>query len=263
MSADLADRLTAVDTHVHLESYLDPDAELAECRRRGVLPVIATTRPSEYRRVLAVYGGRDDVRVGLGLHPEAAGSVYAASEFAILESLFPSARWISEVGLDAGIAEAAGSFFGAAPTLADQEELLERILALGVAGKTMSVHSRGAEARVCDLLRQAGPHGAIFHWYRGDLDTARRVVDAGYLLSVNIEMVTDPQCAELIRWIPPHALALETDGPFTALPDGGGWSRPADVVDVIGPLAELRGEDQDELAASMLANFARIDAASC
>jgi TatD DNase family protein len=250
--------LIAVDTHVHLESYLDVDAELAECRRRGVLPVVATTRPSEYRRAIAAYGGRDDLRVGLGLHPEAAGSVYAASEFAILEALFPAARWISEVGLDAVIAEAAGSFFGSAPTLTDQEQLLERILALGVSGKTLSVHSRGAEARMCDLLQKAAPRGAIFHWYRGDLDTARRVVQAGYLLSVNIEMVTDAESAELLRWIPVEALALETDGPFTALP-GGGWSRPADVVDVIDLLAELRGEDRDALSVAMLANFARVD----
>lgn len=254
----LAEQWIAVDTHVHLESYLDPDAELAECRRCRVLPVVATTRPSEYRRVIAAYGLRDDLRVGLGLHPEAAGSVYVDSEFAILEALFPHARWISEVGLDAVIAESVGSFFGSAPSLKEQERLLERILSLGVSGKTLSVHSRGAEARVCDMLSAAAPRGAIFHWFRGNRDTARHVLEAGFLLSINVEMAVDPESAELIRWIPTEALALETDGPFTALP-GGGWSRPVDVLATIDLLADLRGEDRDALTAAMMANFARVE----
>lgn len=75
----------------------------------------------------------------------------------------------------------------------------------------LSLHSREAENRTVDLVLDAGAAGAAFHWYSGGIATARRIVDAGMLFSVNPMMVADPGRAEFLRWAPAESLLLETD----------------------------------------------------
>ena len=254
MTAQLA------DAHVHIDMYLGRDGVLDRAVAAGVTPVVVSTRPSEYRNLTTVLAGRGEtLQLALGFHPEAAGSVYSPSELAILESLFAGARWIGEIGLDAVIGQSIGSFFGNAPTLAEQTKALERILALGVGDKVLSVHSRGAEAQAVEMLQEAGARGVMLHWYRGDRATASRALDLGYLLSVNIAMLEDQAGKELLAWLPSNGLLLETDGPFTET--DGSASEPRDVRALATRLAAFRGDDLEALENALAANFARLVAA--
>jgi len=246
------------DTHVHIDAYEDPLRELELCQERGVVAFVATTRPTEFRRTFDTYAQFECARIGLGLHPEAAGSVYEPHELAVYAQQLDRTRWISEIGLDGVIAESVGSFFGSAPSLSVQTVMLERILGLGVEGKVLSLHSRGAEQEVLDLVRAARPDGAIFHWYRGGRETAKQIIEHGYLFSVNIEMIRDVRTQPFLRWLPTDAILMETDGPFTTVSESV-LSHPADIEGVVHELAAIRGEDWTDLASTLEATFARLD----
>lgn len=246
------------DTHVHIDAYEDPIRELELCQARGVTAVVATTRPTEFRRTFETYSRFECARIGLGLHPEAAGSVYEPHELAVYAQQVDRTRWISEIGLDGLIAESVGSFFGSAPSLSVQTVMLERILGFGVSGKVLSLHSRGAESAVLDLVRTAQPDAAIFHWYRGDRETAKRIIEEGYLFSVNIDMIRDVRTRPFLRWLPANSILMETDGPFTAVSESI-LSRPSEIDGAIRELAGVRGVDWEELAGVLEATFRRLD----
>lgn len=222
------------------------------------MPVVVTTRPSEYRNLHSLFADRGEhLRLGLGIHPEAAGSVYAEHELRILRQLFDTTQWIAEVGLDGAIAEAVGSFFGSQPGLAEQERMLAEVLALGVRRKVLSVHSRGAEGRLLDMLREAGAPAVALHWYRGNREDAGRAIELGYLFSVNVDMLETAHGRELIRWLPAEHLLFETDGPFTTV--DGRPSEPRDVVPLARRVASLRDVPSDEFLAQTLDNFRRLE----
>jgi TatD DNase family protein len=249
----------AADTHVHIDAYRQRDHVLDAARDAGVVPVIVSGRASEYRNLVALLAGRgDEVRIGLGLHPEAAGSVYAEHELAVLRDHIEGARWIAEVGLDGIIANSVGSFFGSQPSLGQQQQMLEEILSLGVERKLLSVHSRGAEARTVEILAAANARAASFHWFRGDLAAARQVADAGFHFSVNIDMTRTDEGQALIKWIPEELLLWETDGPFTSV--DGRPSEPRDVVPLAEVVAGIRTVATETLLTRTWDNFRRFEA---
>lgn len=248
-----------VDLHCHVNFYRDREAVLDAASQADVIPVIVTNRPSEYRNLLSLVSGRTKLRLGLGLHPEAAGSGDAYHELGILRDHFASAQWIGEVGLDATLTTVGSSFvMGDPPTLETQQKMLGSILELGVTNKVLSVHSRFAEHQLIDMLLAADARSVVFHWFHGDLDTARRLVDAGFSMSINPEMLNSETGTAVVRWLPREHLLLETDGPFIEW--GGEIAAPKDIPAIAHKVAEARHEDAYELLASVMDNFVALEA---
>lgn len=250
--------MPVADAHVHIDLYLDRLRVITEAVNAGVEIVAVTTRPSEYRNLTVSLGAQSgNVRLGLGLHPEAAGCVYESHELAILESLFDSANWIGEIGIDAVIADRVGSYFGNVPSLAKQRKTFERILSLGIRDKVLSVHSQAAESLVVAMLTDADARAVALHWYRGDRATAERALARGYQFSVNSGMAATPQGRDLLQWLPSDSLLLETDGPFTDA--AGSAAEPMDVLSFARELALLRSTDVDSILRAVSANFERLE----
>jgi len=64
---------------------------------------------------------------------------------------------------------------------------------------------------------------------------------------------------ETAKWLPSDRLLVETDSPFLApVPNRGKTCEPAFVADTANFLAELRGEDPEQLARATSNNFFRL-----
>jgi TatD DNase family protein len=245
-----------VDTHCHLSAYTDIDGVLARAGATGVDVVVATTRASESRALRALLGDRDGVEIGLGLHPECAGSVYESFELDVLAECLPTATWISEVGLDASIAASASTSYGAVPTLHAQVGMLEKVLDAAGPRHPYSVHSRGAEAQTIRMLIEHACTQVLLHFFTGETSQARAACDAGFVFSIHPAMLDDPAGRDLVCWLPIESILIETDGPFYDL--DGVRVEPADCVSVAETIAKLRGVASDELARAAAANYARV-----
>lgn len=245
-----------VDAHCHIDLYPDRQQALAGAADADVVVMGVTNRASEYRNARSALSGQPNLVLGLGIHPEAAGSTYLRHELKLFGQLVGTTPLISEIGLDRVLADRPSQYFGDAPTLAAQVALLERLLEHDLKGKVLSVHSRGASRKLADMLRSAGV-SAIFHWFCDDIGDANYVADLGFEFSVN-PAVKDPQLgsSDVLKWLPPEILHVESDGPFVRW--GSGDMAPKDCRAFILDLAAFRNESEDALTEHLQSNAARL-----
>jgi TatD DNase family protein len=240
-----------VDFHCHLDLYPDPVAAIADAEAAGVYTLTVTTTPKAWPRNLALTQGTSRVRAALGLHPQLVSE--RSSEISLWETYLPEARYVGEVGLDAG-----PRYYR---SLDLQKQIFERILkqCAKARGKILTIHSVRAAAAVLDLIEAHLPSGrgqTVLHWFTGTKAEARRAVELGCYFSVNAQMLETDKGRDLVGILPNDRLLTETDGPFTKF--GGRPACPADVADTLIELAKLRQIPLKEMAATINKNLTAI-----
>jgi TatD DNase family protein len=89
-----------VDFHCHLDLYPDHIALIDECDREEIATLTVTTTPKAWGKNRSWAKHAKHVRVALGLHPQVVAD--RADEVTLFERLLCEARYVGEVGLDAG-----------------------------------------------------------------------------------------------------------------------------------------------------------------
>ena len=236
-----------VDTHCHVDAYPDPIGILNQAESAGVQVIAVTNSPGDYRLLRTRLGRRAGVEVALGFHPLRAGQA-TAHDLARFFRFLPQARWIGEIGLDfsrAGLG-----------TRREQLRLFDAILAdrrLGT--KPVTVHSRGAERETVTRLCQANAN-AILHWYTGPLGVVDEALAGGLSFSINPAMIRSARSELLLRQLPPGAVLLETDGPYSRY--GGRPASPTDILRTIQALSRVWGTTDDEAVSIIQSNQGRF-----
>jgi len=222
-----------VDFHCHVDLYQDFQAIIEEADDLHIYTLAVTTTPKAWRRNNERVAHSKFVRVALGLHPQLVAE--RAGELAQWKDLLREARYVGEIGLDAG-----PRFFR---SLEQQKQIFESVLrecAL-LGGKVLSVHSVRAAKAVLDMIEAHLPQNhrrLVLHWFTGTKSEARRAADLGCYFSINAAMLSGDRQRELVAALPADRLLTETDGPFTKVE--GRVSRPRDVRTTVALLAQLR-----------------------
>lgn len=229
-----------VDFHCHLDLYPDLESAITECEQRGIYTLAVTTTPKAWSRNNQFASRTKHVRAALGLHPQLIAERY--EEIGLWESLLPEAKYVGEIGLDAG-----PRFYKSFDL---QVEIFGRILGACAAagGKVLSVHSVRSAGKVIDMLSTHFPPDrgrAVLHWFTGSVSDARRAVSAGCYFSINRMMLDRPASRRVVASIPTERLLTETDGPFTVFSDRP--SKPSDVGATVSELAEVLGRPASEV----------------
>lgn len=237
-----------VDFHCHLDLYRDHEALIDECDRERVATLAVTTTPKAWPRNRELAQRSPFVRIGLGLHPQLVAEREA--ELALLERYLPDARYVGEIGLDAG-----PRFYN---SFAAQERVFERILRACAeqGGKILSIHSVRTAGKVLGHLEKTmlpSKGQVILHWFTGTAAEARRAVELGCYFSVNEEMLRSAKLRKLIGTLPLDRLLTETDGPFVQR--DGIPIRPKHVQLTVDGIAEIFGLDPDLARVSILRNL--------
>jgi TatD DNase family protein len=194
------------------------------------------------------------VRAGLGLHPQLVEERWR--EIGLWERHLPEARYIGEVGLDAGPRHYR--------SFDRQKDVFGQILrgCASEGGKILSVHSVRAARQVLDMVEEMLPSErgtVILHWFTGTVAEAARATALGCYFSVNAEMLTGEKGLKLVKSLPVERLLTETDGPFTAR--DGKPRRPSDVEDVVHRLAETLQVSFEECGSRLLSNLKTLASA--
>lgn len=225
---------TAVDFHCHLDLYPNPAAAIAAAEAARVYTLTVTTTPKAWPRNRDLAQGRRFVRAALGLHPQLVAE--RAHELPEWERYLSEARYIGEVGLDAG-----PRFY---KSLDAQKEVfrtvLERCAAAG--DKVLTVHSVRSASAVLDMIEVHLPRGrgkVVLHWFTGSRAEARRAAALDCYFSINAEMARSDRSRALISGLPRDRLLTETDGPFTETQ--GRPTCPADVYLAVDAIAKICG----------------------
>lgn len=259
-------RVKCVDVHAHLEICTNtaPDspeieALLDEAARVGIDRVVQVGISVEQSKwcvqMADAFPGR--VLAAVAIHPNDAPDIEdldgALAEIDALAS-HPRVRAIGETGLD---------FFRTEPELQAKQKY-SFVKHIEIAKKhdlALVIHDRDAHRAVLDTLLQVGaPKTTIFHCYSGDEAMARECVAAGYILSFSgtVTFKNAPALRDAVKIVPPHLLLVETDSPFLSpTPHRGMLNTPAQIPNIIRFIADVRGDDVDELTQILSDNAER------
>ena len=255
-----------IDSHCHIagaEFAGDLEAVVARARAAGLeaaLTILAADDEVELRQAAEVQRLWPEVRFSIGVHPHAAGK-FAAAPAAAAEAVDaaiaaqPAARAVGEIGLD--------YHYDFAPRDAQHAVFRVQIELARRRRLPIVIHTREAEDDTFRLLdeERGGDVPVVFHCFTGGPATARRVLDAGYYLSL-AGIVTFPRALELkevATLVPLDRLLVETDSPYLApVPHRGTRNEPAHVALVAGTVAALRGEAPERIREATAATFRRI-----
>lgn len=237
-----------VDFHCHLDLYRDHAALIAECDRERVATLAVTTTPKAWKRNREMALRSQHVRVALGLHPQLVAE--RAGELPMFEALLPDARYVGEIGLDAG-----PRFYRSFP---EQERIFERILRACAeqGGKILTVHSVRSVTKVLDHIEAALPQDrgrVVLHWFTGTPAEARRAAKLGCYFSINSEMLRSPKLRQLVGQLPLERLLTETDGPFVE--HEGAPVRPPSVSRTVHELAAALGTENPVVGTTIISNL--------
>lgn len=251
MTAPSAKRARWVDFHCHLDLYPDHAQLIAECDREGVATLAVTTTPKAWSRNREMAAGTNHVRVALGLHPQLVSE--REQELGLFEKLLPEARYVGEIGLDAG-----PRFY---KSFEAQERVFERILRMCAeqGNKVLTIHSVRTVAKVLQHLEKSFPNDrgqVVLHWFTGSAAEARRAIERGCFFSINSEMLKSAKQRHLVELLPVDRLLTETDGPFVLA--SGAAVRPIAVSNTVTQLAELRRIDPEEMRRQIIRNLAML-----
>jgi TatD DNase family protein len=237
-----------VDFHCHLDLYPDFEQLVEETERAGIYTLAVTTTPQAWPRNLEITRGTRFVRAALGLHPQLVAEGHG--ELELWKQYFSQTRYVAEVGLDAG------------PSYYKSFDLQKRVFTCilqecaRVRGKILSVHSVRAATPVLDLIEAHLPAQdgkVVLHWFTGTRAEVRRAAELGCFFSINRAMTGNEKGRALIATLPRERLLTETDGPFTHI--AGRPTRPADVQNTLGELADLFGTTREFLANTVQSNL--------
>ncbi len=257
-----------IDSHCHL-TYpgLREIAEEAVERARRILDAVVTCGLPYEGEGEARWGGRYAALDALELAARHRGFVYVTLGFHPTQA--PGAPWeeverymrfveehsgeivgIGEIGLDKYWIRDEEGHRAALRVFEAMLELAERL------GKPVVIHSRKAEAEALEVVEAYRLPGVLFHSYTGNMTTAKRILDHGYLFSLNYRVTNTKTMRKIARKYPLENILLETDSPF--LSPSGGVNEPANVRYVAEEVARLRGITLEEVDRVTTANAARF-----
>ncbi|MBL1220390.1 TatD family hydrolase [Chryseobacterium sp. L7] len=236
-----------IDTHCHIDLYQTPEKVLQECVDTNMMVISMTNLPSHFEMGYPHFRNLKKIRLALGMHP-----LYAEvhkKEFALFLKNLSMTSYIGEVGLDF-------SKEGYATKNIQIESFTKILENISGKKKILSIHSRGAEKEVLELLKKYNIKFAIFHWYSGALKLIDEIVNEGYYFSINPAMIKSEKGRKIIEKIPITNLLTETDGPFTNI--NGNILRPIDVINVNKYFSNVWGKTISEVEKIISLNFREL-----
>lgn len=237
-----------VDFHCHVDLYPDHALAVREADAAGVFTLAVTTTPLAWPRNHELAQRTKHVRAALGLHPQLVAE--RAGELELWDSYLSEARYVGEVGLDAG-----PRFY---KSLDLQKQIFQHVLqrCAEAGGKVVTVHSVRAARAVLDHIEWFLPPSkgkVVLHWFTGSKADAQRALELGCYFSINAAMLENERHAAMVALIPLDRLLTETDGPFTKTDDRP--SKPADVAVVVEALSRLHRMPASTLSATIRDNL--------
>jgi len=249
------------DSHCHLnyEGLVEEQqAVLARARARGVTAMLnIATREREWDAVLATAESEPDVWATVGIHPHEADQHPHIDTAKLVErARHPRVVGIGESGLD--------YHYDHSDRVRQQDSFRAHIAACRETQLPLIVHTRDAEEDTLAILGEEmgkGAYPGVIHCFTASRAFADSALDLGFYISISgiVTFKNAREIQETAKVVPADRLLVETDAPFLApVPHRGKRGEPAFVADTLAFLADLRGDDREELSTLTAQNFHRL-----
>ncbi|WP_156727008.1 TatD family hydrolase [Streptomyces apocyni] len=271
-------RVSVADSHTHLDMQSGTvDEALVKAAAVGVTTVVQVgcdLAGSQWAADTAA--AYEHVHATVALHPNEAprivhgdpdgwsrqGAREAGGDAALDEAL---ARIDQLAGLDQvrGVGETGLDFFRTGPegVQAQERSFRAHIEIAKRHGKALVIHDRDAHSDVLRVLKEEGaPERTVFHCYSGDAEMAQVCAENGWFMSFagNVTFKNAQPLRDALAVAPLELVLVETDAPFlTPAPYRGRPNAPYLIPVTLRAMAEVKGVDEDAMAAAVADNTAR------
>src|SRR3989344_4233962 len=151
-----------------------------------------------------------------------------------------------------------------------QEEIFSKQIELAnEVGKPLMLHIRNgknvsAYRMAAGILKEKAKVGFNFHFFAGNLEEARLLLDLGAIFSFTGVITFTSDYDEIIKYLPLEKIMAEPDCPFVApVPHRGKRNEPVYVIEVVKKIAEIRGENLEKVRKQLLQNSFAFFNLSC
>lgn len=229
-----------VETHVHLcDEKFDSD-RVEVLKRANIAGVIKFLNiGAELKEIRSIAALEiENVYKAMGLHP------HNAQEFT--EEVYSEIRGYFKTQIKAvAVGEIGMDYYKSTTPRELQEKVFRRFLELAEElTLPIAVHSREAHGDVLNILKEYKLiKKGVIHCYTGDISTATKFTDLGYMLGIG-GVITFPNAQSLreaVKAIPLEFLVLETDAPWLApQQERGKRNEPSYLKHVVRVIADLK-----------------------
>ncbi len=241
-----------------MESFSkDRDQIIKKSADEGLKYILTVgTEERYFGKVAEIVNGNPMVYGAIGIHPHNSKDFNKNVAETIRVSL-KQRKFVGygEIGLD--------FFKNYSPRDAQIKAFREQLAQAADEGLPIIVHSRNARTETLQILGEMYRKGSggVIHCYSYDLETAKRLLDMGFYISIpgTITYRNAEEIAKVAGYIPDERILAETDAPFlTPHPHRGKRNVPYFVKLTIRRIAEIRRQETEALAAKMCENFVRL-----
>ena len=226
-----------VDAHCHIDfDQFDEDREevLEKSRENLEFIVNAGSNLEHNRNAVKLQEENPEFIISnLGLHP-----VYTDS-FKELEEIKEQIREenpsaIGEIGLDHHHVKNR-----------DIREVFREMLELAEnMNKPVVVHSRDAERKAVQILKEYSLPGVMLHCFNGKPELAVDAVDSGMKIGITTQVLYSERVQKIAEKLKLEYILLETDSPYLYR---GERNEPANVVESAEKIAEIKNVEKDKV----------------
>lgn len=238
-----------IDTHAHLD-FPEFKAEIPAVLNRAinadVKKIINVGVDLETSKTSSGLARRyPEIYAAIGIHPHSALDLDINVRPELTK--FSASRKVvavGEIGLDYYYLKRS-SQFAKYPNREEQMFCFEQMLDLALElHLPVIIHSREAEIDTLAVIKSySGSLRGVTHCFSGDYDFAKKILDAGFLISftANITYEKNRQVVEVIKKVPLGSMMIETDCPYLPAEQyRGERNEPAYVVEVAKKIAEIK-----------------------
>ena len=157
-----------IDTHFHLDMYRNYAELYKYIDQEKQYTLCVTNSPGVFLSCKRMFGESKYIKFALGFHPLEGG--LKKKDLDDFMYLLPQTEYVGEIGLD---------FTRKTVMPRDKQlEFFDRIVeACAKNNKIMSVHIRGAEKEVLQIIDRWRPRRCILHWFTGSLQEQQEFID--------------------------------------------------------------------------------------
>lgn len=240
-----------IDAHTHLDLFNNKiDEAIIEINNFKILTIANGMDIESYLKNKEYSQRSQYIKATFGIHP------WKAAEYrGELEELIPyieESELVGEIGLDFFWIEDKSTYEA-------QRRIFSFILEESIKrNKVISIHTKGAEEEIYNMLRGHSYSKVIIHWYSGDIKTLDKFIELGCYFTVSVDVGYSKLTEEILARIPTNRLLVETDGPTALEWVNGNYGYPRVIIEVVKNISERKMLSPDRLLKIIEENFLEL-----
>ncbi|QXE20161.1 TatD family hydrolase [Clostridium sp. 001] len=124
--------------------------------------------------------------------------------------------------------------------------------------KITNIHTKGAEKEVLDYIRKYDLRTPIIHWYSGDLNILKKLLEYGCYFTISVDIGYSKLTDEIVKILPLGRILTETDGPNSLEWVNKKYGYPSEVINIVRKISLIKNLQFEEVREKIYDNFNKL-----